>query len=90
MVGEAGTTMDEIVRQVQNVSLLISEIDTAAQEQTAGIGQIGTAVSQLDQVTQQNAALVEEQAAAAESLRVQAERLTSVVGAFTVLEAAAA
>jgi methyl-accepting chemotaxis protein len=71
-VNGAGTSMDEIVAQVQRVTLLISEIYNATAEQTSGIGQAGDAVSRLDQVTQQNAALVEESAAAAESLRHQA------------------
>ena len=81
-VNDAGASMDEIVAQVGRVSQLISEISHATAEQTSGIGQVGDAVSQLDQVTQQNAALVEESAAAAESLRLQAARLTEVVGVF--------
>ena len=81
-VHDAGTSMDEIVRQVQQVSGLISEISNATAEQSRGISQVGDAVGQLDQVTQQNAALVEESAAAAESLRHQAGRLVDVVGGF--------
>ncbi len=65
LVGEAGSTMDDIVAQVRRVSDLIGEISAAAGEQTAGIGQVSGAVQQLDQVTQQNAALVEQSAAAA-------------------------
>ncbi|MBZ8142688.1 methyl-accepting chemotaxis protein, partial [Rubrivivax gelatinosus] len=83
-VDEAGESMTHIVSQVQRVSQLIGEITTATVEQSAGIGQVGDAVGQLDQVTQQNAALVEESAAAAESLRLQAARLTELVGVFKV------
>ncbi len=79
---DAGNSMDEIVRQVQQVSHLIGEISHATAEQSHGIGQVGDAVGQLDQVTQQNAALVEQSAAAAESLRHQAGRLVEVVGGF--------
>ena len=81
-VDAAGTSMQEIVRQVQSVNQLISEVNAATAEQTSGIGQVGDAVTQLDQVTQQNAALVEESAAAAESLRLQAARLAEVVSVF--------
>ncbi len=82
LVGTAGTTMTEIVASVQRVSDIISEITHAATEQSAGIGEVNTAVTQLDQMTQQNAALVEESAAAAESLKDQASRLSQMVGAF--------
>ena len=61
---------------------LIAEIGSATQEQTTGIGQVSEAVQQLDRVTQQNAALVEEAAAAADSLRGQAQRMNEVVGVF--------
>jgi methyl-accepting chemotaxis protein len=81
-VHDAGTSMEDIVRQVQQVSQLIAEISNATAEQSRGISQVGDAVGQLDQVTQQNAALVEESAAAAESLRHQAGRLVEVVGGF--------
>lgn len=82
LVGEAGSTMGEIVAQVQRVSGLIREISAATNEQTTGIGQVGDAVTQLDQVTQQNAALVEESAAAAESLKQQAQLLVEAVSVF--------
>ena len=82
LVGDAGTTMGEIVSQVHRVAELIAEIDIAAQEQAVGIGQIGNSVTRLDQVTQQNAALVEESAAAAESLSQQSARLADIVGTF--------
>ncbi|MET0334726.1 MAG: methyl-accepting chemotaxis protein [Rhizobacter sp.] len=80
--GAAGQTMGEIVSQVRHVAQLINEISVATQEQTSGIGQVSDSVTQLDQVTQQNAALVEESAAAAESLKVQAKQLVDVVAVF--------
>ena len=83
-VGEAGRTMEDIVGQVRRVSDLIAEISVATNEQSGGLGQVGEAVSQLDRVTQQNAALVEESAAAAESLKQQAARLVGAVAAFKV------
>jgi methyl-accepting chemotaxis protein len=82
LVADAGSTMDEIVASVQRVSAIIGEISTAAAEQSAGIGQVNGAVAQLDQMTQQNAALVEQSTAAAESLKQQALRLDGVVGTF--------
>ncbi|HEV8312843.1 MAG TPA: methyl-accepting chemotaxis protein, partial [Burkholderiaceae bacterium] len=83
-VQDAGTTMNEIVASVQRVSDIIGEITAASSEQSSGIGQVNTAVTQLDQMTQQNAALVEESAAAAESLKEQANKLTSVVSNFRI------
>ena len=82
LVDAAGKSMSEIVTQVTRVNDLIGEISSASTEQSTGIGQIGDAVNQLDQVTQQNAALVEESAAAAESLKVQAAQLAQVVSVF--------
>jgi methyl-accepting chemotaxis protein-1 (serine sensor receptor) len=82
LVGEAGTTMDDVVAQVRRVADLIGEISAATIEQTTGIGQVSDAVTQLDQVTQQNAALVEESAAAADSLKQQAARLSETVQVF--------
>ncbi|MCW5613281.1 MAG: Tar ligand binding domain-containing protein [Rubrivivax sp.] len=82
LVGDAGRTMDDIVAQVRRVADLIAEISRASVEQSSGIGQVGDAVQQLDQVTQQNAALVEESAAAADSLRHQAQALTQTVSSF--------
>ncbi len=82
LVDDAGKSMTDIVAQVKRVTNLIAEISSASQEQSQGIGQVGDAVAQLDQVTQQNAALVEESAAAAESLKQQAARLAEVVGVF--------
>jgi methyl-accepting chemotaxis protein len=83
-VDEAGRAMQDIVAQVKHVNDLIGEISSATHEQTQGIGQVGDAVSELDKVTQQNAALVEESAAAAESLSQQAARLVEAVSVFTV------
>jgi methyl-accepting chemotaxis protein len=82
LVTTAGGTMGEIVSSVQRVSDIIGEISAATAEQSDGIGQVNTAVGNLDQMTQQNAALVEESAAAAQSLRDQAARLSEVVGTF--------
>ena len=85
-VSQAGKAMDDIVAQVGRVNTLVGEIASASHEQSQGIGQVGDAVAQLDQVTQQNAALVEESAAAAESLKVQAARLAELMGAFTIAD----
>jgi methyl-accepting chemotaxis protein len=82
LVADAGKTMSEIVTSVQRVSDIIGEITASASEQSDGIGQVNSAVGQLDTMTQQNAALVEESAAAAESLRDQARRLAQVVSSF--------
>ncbi|WP_051293751.1 methyl-accepting chemotaxis protein [Pseudoduganella violaceinigra] len=88
LVGEAGATMGEVVTSVQRVTDIISEISLATQEQSSGIDQINTAISQMDHVTQQNAALVEEAAAASAALEEQAARLMDVVSVFK-LDAAA-
>jgi methyl-accepting chemotaxis protein len=82
LVAAAGATMDEIVGSVQRVSQVIGEITAAAAEQSDGIGQVNTSVAQLDQMTQQNSALVEQSAAAADSLKEQAITLARVVGTF--------
>jgi len=82
LVADAGKTMNEIVTSVQRVSDIIGEITAASSEQSDGIGQINGAVNQLDQMTQQNAALVEESAAAAQSLKEQAAKLSHVISAF--------
>jgi methyl-accepting chemotaxis protein len=83
-VAQAGRSMSEIVDSVRKVSDLIGEISSSATEQRDGIGQVNQAVAQLDQMTQQNAALVEESAAAAAGLRDQAQRLSEVVSVFNV------
>jgi methyl-accepting chemotaxis protein len=82
LVQDAGSTMDEIVSSVGKVGDIIGEIRASTVEQSEGIGSINTAVGQLDQMTQQNAALVEQSAAAAESLREQASKLAGLVGGF--------
>jgi methyl-accepting chemotaxis protein len=82
LVDQAGATMDEVVASVQRVSGIIHEIATASQEQTSGIDQINHAIMQMDAVTQQNASLVEQAAAAAESLQNQASELNQVVNVF--------
>jgi methyl-accepting chemotaxis protein len=82
LVQQAGSSMDEIVGSVQRVTDVIGEISAATTEQTAGLRQINEAVAHLDQMTQQNAALVEQSAAAAESLAEQSQRLAQAVAAF--------
>ena len=83
-VAQAGKTMDEIVSSVRRVSDLIGEITASSGEQRDGIAQVNQAVTHLDQMTQQNAALVEESTAAAASMRDQAQRLADVVAVFNV------
>ena len=90
LVADAGKTMQEIVGSVQRVTDIIGEITAASSEQSDGIGQVSTAVTQLDRMTQQNAALVEQSAAAAESLRDQAGRLAGVIASFRLAPAASA
>ena len=82
LVQDAGTTMTEIVASVGRVTDIIGEIRASTVEQSEGIGSVNVAVGQLDQMTQQNAALVEESAAAAESLRDQAAKLAGLVSGF--------
>lgn len=89
LVQDAGLSMGEIVNAVQRVTDIIGAITAAAGEQSEGIGQVNTAVTQLDQMTQQNAALVEESAAAAASLKDQAEKLAEAVSVFKVARAQA-
>ncbi len=84
LVQDTGTAMKEIVSGVQRVTDIIGEISAAASEQSGGIGQVNQAVTQLDQMTQQNAALVEESAAAAASMREQAARLAEAVATFRI------
>ncbi len=84
LVNEAGQSIGRIVAQVDQVNALIGEISAASAEQTIGISQVGDAVNQLDQVTQQNAALVEEGASAAESLKHQAAHLAQCVSVFRI------
>lgn len=84
LVQQAGTTMGEILQAVQRVTDIMGEIAAASEEQSSGISQVGRAVTQMDEVTQQNAALVEQAAAAAASLQDQAARLREAVNAFRV------
>ncbi|WP_409450647.1 methyl-accepting chemotaxis protein [Aquabacterium sp. J223] len=79
---QAGEKMTEIVAAIRRVTDLMGEISSASQEQSSGVSQIGEAVGQMDQVTQQNAALVEESAAAADSLKSQAAKLVDAVAVF--------
>ncbi|MCB1980256.1 MAG: methyl-accepting chemotaxis protein, partial [Burkholderiaceae bacterium] len=88
-VEEAGAAMQEIVASVQRVGDIIGEISAAASEQTVGIAQANDSVGEIDRMTQQNAALVEESAAAADSLREQAARLAQVVQQFRLADAVA-
>jgi methyl-accepting chemotaxis protein len=82
LVGEAGQTMQLIVGRVQQVAQVIGEIGHATAEQTQGIGEVNGAVTGLDRMTQQNAALVEQSAAAAENLKAQAAQLAQSVAVF--------
>ncbi len=82
LVRQAGDTMQEIVQSVRRVADVIGEITAAAGEQSSGIAQVNTSIAKLDQMTQQNAALVEQSAAAAQSLREQADQLAQAVAVF--------
>jgi methyl-accepting chemotaxis protein len=84
LVAEAGTTMSDIVQSVKRVTDIVGEITAAANEQSTGIGEINRAVVNLDQMTQQNSALVEQSAAAATSMREQAGQLAAAVAVFKV------
>ncbi|WP_250207669.1 methyl-accepting chemotaxis protein [Curvibacter sp. CHRR-16] len=86
LVGEAGLSMNEIVQSVRQVTYIVQEISEGSRKQSSGIDEIYTAISDLDQMTQQNAALVEESAAAAASLKDQAAHLAQVVGSFKLGE----
>jgi methyl-accepting chemotaxis protein-1 (serine sensor receptor) len=88
LVAEAGQTMEEILASIRRVTDIMSEITAASVEQSAGIEQVNLAITQMDEVTQQNAALVEEAAAAAESLEEQAQNLSASVSTFKVDDSA--
>jgi methyl-accepting chemotaxis protein len=90
LVGEAGSTMDDIVTSIARVTDIMAEISTASHEQTGGIEQVNRAIIEMDNVTQQNAALVEQAASAADSLQQQAGTLAEVVAAFRLDEHARA
>lgn len=82
LVDQAGATMTEVVSSIRRVTDIMGEISAASNEQSLGVSQVGEAVTQMDQVTQQNAALVEEMAAAASSLKSQAHELVQTVAVF--------
>jgi len=86
LVDKAGETMTEVVSSIRRVTDIMGEISAASNEQAMGVAQVGQAVSQMDQVTQQNAALVEEMAAAASSLKSQAQELVQTVAVFKLDE----
>ena len=82
LVDQAGNTMQEVVAAIRRVTDIMGEISAASREQREGVDQIGEAITQMDQVTQQNAALVEEMAAAAASLQTQSHQLVQTVSVF--------
>ena len=84
LVANAGSTMGEIVQSVRRVNEILEEISHASHEQSAGIEQVNRAVGEMDKVTQQNAALVEEAAAAAQSLKDQAGVLRDAISGFSL------
>ncbi|WP_229518482.1 methyl-accepting chemotaxis protein [Massilia sp. PAMC28688] len=86
LVGQAGVTMDEVVASVRRVTDIMSEISNASQEQSAGIEQVNLSIIEMDSMTQQNASLVEQAAAAAQSLQDQAGELAHVVSVFKLVE----
>ena len=86
LVGQAGVTMGEVVDSVRRVTDIMSEIASASAEQSAGIEQVNLSIIEMDGMTQQNAALVEQAAAAAQSLQDQAAELSNVVSVFTLVE----
>ncbi|TDK60048.1 methyl-accepting chemotaxis protein [Sapientia aquatica] len=90
LVNNAGGTMDEVVTSIQKVTTIMADITLASQEQNTGIQQVNDAIMQMDQVTQQNSALVEEAAAAAASLQDQTDALNRLVGEFKVIGTTAA
>lgn len=83
LVNEAGTTMTDVVGSIRRVTELMGDISVSSAEQADGVGEVGEAVMQMDHATQQNAALVEQMAAAAGSLRNQAQELVQIVSVFT-------
>lgn len=86
LVADAGKTMTDIVASVQRVTDIMGDITSAAEEQNDGIGKVNHAVAELDQMTQQNAALVEQSAAAAHSMSEQAQHLAKLVATFTLTD----
>jgi methyl-accepting chemotaxis protein len=88
LVDRAGETMTQVVSSIKRVTDIMGEISTASNEQASGVAQVGEAVTQMDQTTQQNAALVEQMAAAATGLKTQAQELVQVVAVFKLGESA--
>lgn len=88
MVSQAGTSMQEVVTEITRVTEMMGDIAASSVEQSAGVSQIGEAVTQMDHVTQQNAALVEEMSAAAQSLKAQAHELVEAVRIFKLTTSA--
>ncbi|ANY63356.1 hypothetical protein MA05_16320 [Comamonas aquatica] len=86
LADKAGATMAEVVSSIRRVTDIVGEISAASQEQSQGVGQVGEAITQIDQVTQQNAALVEEMAAAASSLSTQAHELEQAMAVFRLAQ----
>jgi methyl-accepting chemotaxis protein len=84
LVNQAGSTMAEVVASIRRVTDIVREISATSAEQSSGVLQVGTAITQMDQATQQNAALVEESAAAADSLKIQSIQLVDAVAVFTL------
>jgi methyl-accepting chemotaxis protein len=82
LVDQAGNTMSEVVTSIKRVTDIMGEINVASNEQSLGVAQVGDAITQMDQVTQQNAALVQEMAAAASSLNNEAKELVATVAVF--------
>jgi methyl-accepting chemotaxis protein len=90
LVDQAGRTMDEVVASIKRVTDIVSEISVASVEQSSGVGEVGQAINEMDKATQQNAALVEESAAATESLKGQARAMVRAVGVFKLAQEHAA
>ncbi|MFT7401329.1 MAG: methyl-accepting chemotaxis protein [Hydrogenophaga sp.] len=86
LVGQAGSTMNDVVSSIQRVADIVAEISSASREQSDGVAQVGQAVTQMDQATQQNAALVEQSAAAADNLKGQAQQLVQAISVFKLNE----
>jgi methyl-accepting chemotaxis protein len=84
LVDRAGTTMQDVVASIRRVTDIVGEISAASHEQSTGVAQVGQAITQMDEATQRNSALVEESAAAAESLKTQAQQLVDAVAFFTL------
>ena len=84
-VDEAGRTMTEIVDSIQRAAVIMGDISASSREQSAGIEEVNVAITQMDQITQQNAALVEQAAAAAQSMSEQADKLTGLVDSFKIM-----